>query len=167
MRLTRTGLATLTVLGAMMSGPSVAKVPEQLERAGLTVWAAFQCSVIAVQADDLAERKRLFYFGYEAGKRFYGAVLNGSHLHSLWGSRVPAHLISGAEMPSIEFGLGYAFSNAAADYLYGPVEYVRKSEPLKKRSGGLVDRCPNCSGEERKLMAKVDFRERNCSLIGR
>lgn len=156
MMLARTAAATLALLGGLMAGPCLAETSEEYARLGKLVWSAFTCSTIAENSGQADEQRRLFEFGYETGKRFYEAALNGSITEEDWRKHVPLG-ITWRKGPTPEFTMGRVFEGAAYIYLGG-----------RGIDAGLFDRCnAGCDKEKLMQMARRDFRTQNCEVIGR
>lgn len=84
-------------------------------------WSAFQCSIWASQKDDHKETERLFYFGYEKGKEFIGA-LEAKKINEEDAKReVPIGFSMSLSGPTPDFALGTIYS-AATDDAYKATE---------------------------------------------
>jgi hypothetical protein len=115
-----------------------------------SAWSAFQCSVLAEKANNMAEQKRLFEYGYAQGLKFVAALESGSAKTEDVPGAAPFSMLLLLRGPTPDFALGRIFEaalrSALEDVFAAGDAYA--SEKLQESA------------------ATREFWKRNCSLIG-
>lgn len=115
-----------------------------------SAWSAFECSVLAEKAGNMAEQKRLFEYGHAQGLNFIAAVNSGTARKEDVPGAAPFSMLLLLRGPTPEFALGRIFEAA----LRSALEDVFASG--------------DAYGSEKiqESAATREFWKRNCSLIG-
>jgi len=113
-------------------------------------WSAFQCSVLAEKANNMAEQKRLFDYGYAQGLKFISALEAGAAKKEDVPGVAPFSMLLLVRGPTPEFALGRIFEAA----LRAALEDVFASSDAYASEG------------IQQSAATREFWKRNCSLIG-
>jgi len=122
---------------------------EQSALRGLKFYNAFECSILASNAGDKSEQKRLYDLGIEEGRKFLKELEEGKIKQSDISATVPMVVMFSLGGPSHDFMLGRIFESAA-NSVYRQF----------KENGNDTD-------ELRKMAAQAMLTERNSMLIGR
>ena len=101
------GLAAL-----MFAGPAAAERANPYVIMAQSAWSAFQCSVLAEKANNMAEQKRLFEYGYAQGKKFIAALDAGNATKEDVPGAAPFSMLLLVRGPTPEFALGRIFEAA-------------------------------------------------------
>ncbi|MDX1376490.1 MAG: hypothetical protein R3357_13050 [Burkholderiales bacterium] len=115
-----------------------------------SAWSAFQCSVLAEKANNMAEQKRLFQYGYAQGQKFIAALESGSAKKDDVPGAAPFGMLLLVRGPTPDFALGRVFEAA----LRAALEDVFASGDAY------------ASESMQESAATREFWKRNCSLIG-
>lgn len=115
-----------------------------------SAWSAFQCSVLAEKAGNMAEQKRLFEYGYAQGSKFISALESGTAKKADVPGAAPFSMLLLVRGPTPDFALGRIFEAA----LRSALEDVFASGDAYS-SDGIQESA-----------ATREFWKRNCSLIG-
>ncbi|KPK08184.1 MAG: hypothetical protein AMJ64_04100 [Betaproteobacteria bacterium SG8_39] len=115
-----------------------------------SAWSAFQCSVLAEKANNMAEQKRLFDYGYAQGKKFIAALEAGMAKKEDVPGAAPFSMLLLVRGPTPDFALGRIFEAA----LRAALEDVFAASDAYTSEG------------IQQSTATREFWKRNCSLIG-
>ncbi len=117
-------IVLLAVFFAASGGVSAAEDAAALKPADTMVtrlarltWAAFECAVLANEAElNADERRRLFQLGYDTGTRFVAGLKDGTLVPSEE-DNVPLYFRLSLSGPTTDFALGRVYE-VVADYVY-------------------------------------------------
>jgi len=138
------------VLALSLAGPARAEDPQRYGLMAQSAWSAFQCSVLAEKANNMAEQKRLFDYGYAQGLKFIGALEAGAAKKEDVPGVAPFSMLLLVRGPTPEFALGRIFEAA----LRAALEDVFAAGDAYASEG------------IQQSTATREFWKRNCSLIG-
>lgn len=141
----------LPALAALiLAQPAMAERQNPYSVMAHSAWSAFQCSVLAEKARNMAEQKRLFEFGYDQGMKFIKALESGTAKKEELSRTAPISMLL-LQGPTPDFALGRIFEAA----LRSALEDVFTSAEAYD------------SEAVQESMATREFWKRNCSLVGK
>lgn len=146
------------VVGAALAIPQCGLADESDAADALLMWSAFQCSTLAAAAADQEQSERLFMVGYEAGRRFYSALVAGSIPEADIHSKVPIGVSLVSQGPTTEFIIGRVFGASQTDARDKIVKQDNHGLPLPEAEWVLDD-------ELRKSKARSMYSRANCDLL--
>ncbi len=151
MRIMQNFSLVLSVGAALMfTGPAAAERANPYVIMAQSAWSAFQCSVLAEKANNMAEQKRLFEYGYAQGKKFIAALDAGNAKKDDVPGAAPFSMLLLVRGPTPDFALGRIFEAA----LRAALEDVFAANDAYASEG------------MQQSAATREFWKRNCSLIG-
>lgn len=138
------------LLAVAISIPVGAQSSKEYAQMAKATWSAFECSSLASKAGNPKEQERLFLYGYEQGKKFISAVQAKKVDQKDLSSEAPLIMLLLLQGPNPDFMLGRVFESA-------------QDSALKEifKTGDHFN-----SNEEQKAIAKNNFWNLNCQLIG-
>lgn len=151
MRIMQNFSLVLSAAAALMfAGPAAAERANPYVIMAQSAWSAFQCSVLAEKANNMAEQKRLFEYGYAQGKKFIAALDAGNAKKDDVPGAAPFSMLLLVRGPTPDFALGRIFEAA----LRAALEDVFAANDAYASEG------------MQQSAATREFWKRNCSLIG-
>lgn len=146
------------LVGTALAIPHSGIADESDAADALLMWSAFQCSTLAGVAADQEQSERLFMVGYEAGQRFYSALVAGSIPESDFHSKVPIGVGLVSQGPTTEFIIGRVFGASQTDALDKIWKQDGNGLPLPEAEW-IFDE------ELRKSKASLMYVRSNCDLL--
>jgi hypothetical protein len=126
---------------------------------GLLAWSAFECSTYSeMSGEPTKETERLFLLGYEAGRRFFDAVLKKEISEAEVQSKVPIGLLWNAQGPTVDFRLGRIYAVSTQEAYDKVVKHDDLGSDLPA-SKWRMDK------ELQKPIAASEYRKQNCALL--
>ena len=116
-----------------------------------SVWSAFECSVLAEKSKNVIEQERLFTYGYKQGLVFIEALKAQKIKQEDLSSESPLMMLLLLQGPTPDFMLGRVFEGALES---GLKNVYKTGEEFN-------------SDEMQETIAKNEFWNRNCQLIGK
>jgi hypothetical protein len=129
---------------------SSAESSKEYASMALETWTSFECAVLAEKGKNSEEQERLFWFGYNQGKKFLSALKAGKVKREDI-AEVPVGVLLLLQGPTADFILGRVYehaSDAALETVY--------------KTGDKIN-----SDEVQQIIADREFMKRNCKLIGK
>lgn len=140
----------VTLVALLFATPANAETSLEYAKLSQKIFAAFQCSIAARDANKHDARKRLFTLGLESGKVFLEALQQGKIDKKDVGNTVAMGVLASLAGPSNDFIMGRLWESAIKNY------YDKSTE-----------NCERCSFDEELKVMKGNsyYRDKNCEFL--
>ena len=102
----------IPLIPSLIGFPAFASESADYARMGRETWAAFECTVLAGEAEMVHEQMSIFNYGYERGGEFFAADQSGKISGEDHSREVPLVVTLLSQGPNVDFMLGRIYEQA-------------------------------------------------------